>query len=280
MIRRATIRLPVAVLITVGAAIISIMTGRADAAVLAAPWAVLLALGLTRANRPTVVGSVTTGSDRVLAGDPVEVVTRISGADGWVRAGFRPATGFWPTRIGESGDGHGSFVAAGTGSTDSTNAADVADVAQADRPTELRATLTAEAWGSHDVGRVEIEVHEPYGLLRWSGSLHTPSSLRVHPRPIDIQQLLTPFFVRRLTGAHRSRSVGRGVEYADIRHYTFGDSVRDINWRASARSQDLLVSERHPDRSTDVILLLDSFAESGHDMRSILGLAIEAAIGR
>lgn len=269
MIRRSTVRLPVAVLITVSGAIISVMTGRADAAVLAAPWAVLLALGLTRANRPRVVGSVTAESNRVLAGDSVDVVTRISGATGWVRAGFRPAPGFWPDRPDGSTGEPGSAA----------DSADVADVARTDRPTELRAALTAAAWGSHDVGRVEVEVHEPYGLLRWSGSLHTPNSLRVHPRPIDIQQLLAPFFVRRLTGAHRSRSVGRGIEYADIRQFTAGDSVRDINWRASARSQDLLVSERHPDRSTDVVLLLDTFTESGHDMRSILGLAIEAAIG-
>jgi uncharacterized protein (DUF58 family) len=68
------------------------------------------------------------------------------------------------------------------------------------------------------------------------------------------------------------------VEYADLRPYVAGDSLRDINWRASARSPELWVSERHPDLATDVVLLLDSFVESGHDVRRIFGLAIEAAI--
>ena len=72
--------------------------------------------------------------------------------------------------------------------------------------------------------------------------------------------------------------VERGVEYADIRPFASGDSLRDINWRASARSEELRVSQRHPDRSTDVILFLDSFVESGHDVRVVFGAAIEAAI--
>jgi uncharacterized protein (DUF58 family) len=38
------------------------------------------------------------------------------------------------------------------------------------------------------------------------------------------------------------------------------------------------VSQRHPDQATDVILLLDSFVESGHDVHTVVGLAIEAAV--
>jgi uncharacterized protein (DUF58 family) len=38
------------------------------------------------------------------------------------------------------------------------------------------------------------------------------------------------------------------------------------------------VSERHPERATEVVLLLDSFIESGHDVRTVVGLAIEAAV--
>lgn len=262
MIRRSTVRLPVAVLITATAAMIAIMWGRADAAILAAPWTVLLAMGLSGARRQLVAGSVTAETGRVLTGDEVSIITRVSGANGWVQATCRPEAGFWLDGAEDSGE----------------DLEPVADVARPDRPTELRSTLTASAWGAHDIGRVDLQVHEPYGLLRWSGSLHTPNQVRVHPRPIDLQQLLAPWFVRRLTGAHGSRTVGRGVEYADVRPFTTGDSLRDINWRASARSDEIWVSQRHPDRSTDVILLLDTFTESGHDIRAILGLAIEAAV--
>ena len=68
------------------------------------------------------------------------------------------------------------------------------------------------------------------------------------------------------------------MEYADIRPYGPGDSPRDINWRASARSQELLVSQRHPDRSTHALLLVDSFGDIGHELPAVLGETIEAAM--
>ncbi len=271
MIRRATVRLPVAVLITAVCAILAVLAGRPDAAVLAAPWAVLLAMGLSGTRQPTVVGSVGAEARRVVAGDSFEVVTRISGATGWVEVGLRPDARFWPDAPPTT-DSAGDVAPPGA-------VRPVADVADGHRFTELQSELIAAAWGSHDVGRVDLTVNEPFGLIQWTGSLHTPTTVRVHPKPVDLQRLLAPWFVRRLSGAHGSRTVGRGVEYADIRPFSAGDSLRDINWPASARSDDLIVSQRHPDRSTDVVLLVDTFTESGHDMRSILGLAIEAAVG-
>jgi uncharacterized protein (DUF58 family) len=138
--------------------------------------------------------------------------------------------------------------------------------------------LPASAWGTHDVGRVEIRVHHPYGLTVGSGVASQPLLVRVHPRPIDLRRLVAPWHVRRLTGAHRSRTAARGVEYADIRPFGPGDSPRDINWRASARSDELLISQRHPDRSTHAILLIDSFVESNLELPAVLGETIEAAM--
>jgi len=41
-----------------------------------------------------------------------------------------------------------------------------------------------------------------------------------------------------------------------------GDRLRNVNWRVSARRGDLWVDERHPDRNGDVIIFLDTFADS------------------
>jgi len=130
----------------------------------------------------------------------------------------------------------------------------------------------------HDVGHVGLTVTEPYGLFRWTGDAGEPRLVRVHPKPAQIRNLLAPWLVRRVTGAHSSKLAGRGIEYADIRPFASGDSLRDINWKATARSPDIRVSQRHPDRATDVVVLLDSFVESGHDVRTVFGLAIEGAV--
>jgi uncharacterized protein (DUF58 family) len=64
-----------------------------------------------------------------------------------------------------------------------------------------------------------------------------------------------------LAGSEVSRAKGEGIEHADLRDYLPGDRLRAINWRASARRGTLVVNERHPERNTDVVLLLDTFTD-------------------
>ena len=82
------------------------------------------------------------------------------------------------------------------------------------------------------------------------------------------------------TGNEVARQKGDGLEFADLRPFAPGDRVRSINWRASARraaTGELVVNDRHPERNTDVILFLDSFAEARDAERSTLDLAVRAA---
>ena len=66
------------------------------------------------------------------------------------------------------------------------------------------------------------------------------------------------------------------MEFADLRLFAPGDRVRSINWRASARRDELVVNERHPERNADVILFLDTFADARAGGRSTLDLAVRA----
>ena len=62
-----------------------------------------------------------------------------------------------------------------------------------------------------------------------------------------------------------------------MRPFAFGDRVRRINWRASARRGELWVNEQHPERNMDVVIFLDSFAEARSGDSSTLDLAVRAA---
>ena len=260
MTRRATERFPTAVLITIVGALVALLAGLPGAAVLAAPWAVLLALGLPSRSPDQARATIDVSDDRVLVGDDIVVTVSVEDVTGSVGATFEPSAGFW-TR----------------GGPEHSRVTRVIDTVVGARA-EVSRAMPASVWGTHDLGRVRLDVTHQYGLFRDSMAVAQPRIVRVHPGPTELRDLLTPWLVRRVTGTHRSGDVGRGIEYADIRPFTSGDSLRDINWRASARSRDLWVSQRHPDRATDVILLVDSFVESGHDVRTVFGLVIEAAV--
>jgi uncharacterized protein (DUF58 family) len=67
----------------------------------------------------------------------------------------------------------------------------------------------------------------------------------------------------RLEGARVSRATGSGIEPADWRPYSPGDSPRDVDWRAFARLGKLFVRLRAREESSNVYLLVDASASMG-----------------
>ena len=61
-----------------------------------------------------------------------------------------------------------------------------------------------------------------------------------------------------LDGAYKSIFKGKSMNFEELREYNFGDNVKDIDWRASARSTNLLVREYVAEKKHNVIFILDS----------------------
>lgn len=260
MRRFATDRLLIAVAIVLFAALVSVLTGSPTVALFVAPWIVLLILGFHRDQHLEVRADVVIDRERVMVGDEVNIATTVSSATA-AQVKINPLVG--PAFQPVVADGGRPAVV---------------DAVPAGGACELISAFTALEWGTFDMGKAAVEVIEPFGLF---GTQFTPvvrRALRVHPSTSELRELLSPRFVRRVAGTHRSPESAQGVEYADIREFADGDSMRDINWRVSARSDELWVSQRHPDRATDVVLLVDSFVETGHDVRAVFGLIASSAI--
>ncbi|NIO20650.1 MAG: DUF58 domain-containing protein [Candidatus Aenigmarchaeota archaeon] len=60
-----------------------------------------------------------------------------------------------------------------------------------------------------------------------------------------------------VSSRYRSVFRGRGLEFEDFRVYTPGDDAKAIDWKASVRSNDILVKEYREERDLDVYFLLD-----------------------
>jgi uncharacterized protein (DUF58 family) len=121
--------------------------------------------------------------------------------------------------------------------------------------------LTATGWGRAALGSLVVESRVPGGLLTWDVSIELPNRIRVLPPTARVRELLPPPESRAFLGAHRSRAVGDGFDFAEIRAFQPGDRLRDLNWRATARSGDPQVNRRHPERNGEVVLLIDTFAD-------------------
>jgi uncharacterized protein (DUF58 family) len=81
------------------------------------------------------------------------------------------------------------------------------------------------------------------------------------------------------SGNEVSRRAGDGIEFADVRPYVPGDQIRRVNWRLSSRRPEVYVNELHPERSTDVVVLLDTFTDLGAGEQTSLATAVRGASG-
>jgi uncharacterized protein (DUF58 family) len=141
---------------------------------------------------------------------------------------------------------------------------------------ELELRVRATRWGGHVLGPAVARASDPLGFLRWEVSAATRPEIRAYPREAVLQRIVQPSMTQVFTGNELARHKGEGIEFADLRAWTPGDAVKRVNWRASARRNELIVNETHPDRNTDVVLFVDSFAEARHDDEGTLDLAVRA----
>lgn len=82
-----------------------------------------------------------------------------------------------------------------------------------------------------------------------------------------------------LDGAYASLLHGRSLDFEDLRKYEYGDQVRDIDWRATARLGTPLVKRHRANRMHTVLFVVDtgrSMTALAHDEKPKKDLALLA----
>jgi uncharacterized protein (DUF58 family) len=232
-------------------------TRRPELVVVAAPFALMAALGLLLARRPRIDAEVEVGAERALEGDEVDVRVMLAAEVGADRVEVLLQL---PRRL--------ALV-------DGVNPAQLR-LADGERR-ELRYRVRCARWGAFGVGRIYLRTHDWFGVFRRELVLDRRVPLKVYPSEEHVRELLRPVETQVFAGNHVARQKGEGIEFADLRPFVPGDRVRHVNWRASARRGELWINEHHAERNADVVILLDSFAEARKDERSTLDPALRAA---
>ncbi len=235
----------------------ALVLGQPLLVVLAAPFALAVAVGLILADDPGLEAVVRLDRERVLEGDEVELELELRAERGLARL---------DVLIG---------VPDGLVVEDGRNPVSIRLDARQTRTLVLR--LRARRWGGYVLGDVLLRGHDTLGLFRFDLAIPRDRQLRVFPHEEHLRRLVRPHETQPYAGDDIGRRRGDGIEFADIRPFTFGDQVTRINWRATARRGELWVNDRHPERNTDVVLFLDSFAEARRGEASTLDLALRAA---
>ena len=235
----------------------ALVVGRPELAALAAPFAAVLVVGLSLAERPRLAAAAfELDRERVLQGETVEATL--------VLRTERPVG-----RLELLLDLPDGLVA-------ETPNPQILQLGWNERR-EVDFTLRCEGWGAYLVGDFVARSQDAFGLLVHDWRAGRPQPLKVYPRGEALQRLLRPLETQTYAGNQVPRVLGEGIEFADLRPFVAGDRVRRINWRATARRGEPWVTETHPERNSDMVVFLDTFLEARERDEGTLDLAVSAA---
>lgn len=106
---------------------------------------------------------------------------------------------------------------------------------------------------------VTVRLRGPLGLAARQRTRQVEGTVRALP-PFESRKHLPSRLarLRDLDGRSAVRVRGQGTEFDSLREYVQGDDVRSIDWRASARSRNVVVRTWQPERDRRVVLVLDT----------------------
>lgn len=106
---------------------------------------------------------------------------------------------------------------------------------------------------------MQVWLRSPRGWWQRDDWLGEPALVRVYPDFAAIARYIRLAAERRetLLGIHRRRRRGDGQTFLHLREYRIGDSLRQIDWKATARMRKPIARDYQDERNQTVLFLLD-----------------------
>ena len=120
-----------------------------------------------------------------------------------------------------------------------------------------KASVVCKRRGIYDVGEVILKIYDVFGLYEYTKKIRTDTMLKVYPQVIPIRDIKID----------ASRQMGEmkvdnpifqdKTDIYDLKKFCYGDSVRNIAWKESAKRDDLLVKQFERRGDAEITVFLD-----------------------
>ena len=126
------------------------------------------------------------------------------------------------------------------------------------RDARIAYRLPTSRRGVIEVGPLDLKLGDPLGLTQATVRAAEVTGLMVHPQLIELRPLVAIAGHDPTADQQPIRSLANsGDEFFALRPYVVGDELRLVNWRASARSDDLVVRQEERPKTGRVTVVLD-----------------------
>ncbi|PSL47465.1 uncharacterized protein (DUF58 family) [Chitinophaga niastensis] len=136
--------------------------------------------------------------------------------------------------------------------------------------------------GVYQFGYSNVFIKSALGMVSRRFVFDNEQTVSVYPSFHQLRHYALYSYMNRLNeiGVHKRRVIGHSMEFDHIKPYTKGDDVRMLNWKATARTGNLMVNNYVEEKSQQVYCVIDK----GRTMKmpfnglSLLDYAINASL--
>ena len=115
--------------------------------------------------------------------------------------------------------------------------------------------------GEYQIQKIGLSIQGPLKLFSADSYTEFSYIQTVFPRVLQIATDSSKILARIGIGERPTNMIGQGTEFHEMRNYQPGDDYRHVNWKASARLNELFVNERQRESEASYYLILDSRVE-------------------
>nr|WP_156277778.1 DUF58 domain-containing protein [Paenibacillus sp. NEAU-GSW1] len=149
------------------------------------------------------------------------------------------------------------------------------------RTAEARYTTLGKERGRYRFRLLRVRMRGTLGLWMKQTAVELEHNVHIYPDLSGVRGILSSAQNHlTLEGKRIYRKERSGSEFHAIRDYVPDDDLRMVNWRASARSRNLMTNVYRPERGKSVILMIDCGRMMGVELdgRTKLDASLEAAL--
>ncbi len=136
--------------------------------------------------------------------------------------------------------------------------------------------------GEYAFGNLNIFVTSPLKLVSKRYTFNSQQEVPVYPSFLQLQKYELMAFSNRLMefGLKKIRRIGHTMEFEQIKEYVQGDDIRNINWKATAKKNQLMVNQFQDEKSQPIYSIIDKgrVMKMPFDGLSLLDYAINATL--
>ncbi len=114
--------------------------------------------------------------------------------------------------------------------------------------------------GEYHFGNLNIFTSSPLGLVAKRRQFSNKAMVPSYPSFLQLKKYDFIAFTNKLKqyGLKKIRRIGHTLEFEQIKEYVSGDDIRDINWKATAKKNQLMVNQYQDEKSQPIYSVIDT----------------------